>query len=62
MSDFKRGPWCEIWDGLYWRFIHRHQDFFARNPRMAVMTSQLTKMGSKLDRHLAVAERFLNGL
>ena len=62
MSDFKRGSWCEIWDGLYWRFIHRHQDFFSRNPRMAVMTSQLTKMGSKLDRHLDVAERFLGGL
>ncbi|MHC5100966.1 MAG: cryptochrome/photolyase family protein, partial [Planctomycetota bacterium] len=22
MSDFKPGPWCDIWDSLFWRFIH----------------------------------------
>jgi hypothetical protein len=30
MSDFKRGPWCEIWDGLFWRFIDRPDCFSAR--------------------------------
>lgn len=59
MSNFKKGDWCEVWDGLYWRFMHRHRAFFERNPRMSVMTKQLDKMGSKLDRHLEVSEGFL---
>ena len=25
MSNFRKGPWCEIWDALYWRFIDRHR-------------------------------------
>jgi deoxyribodipyrimidine photolyase-related protein len=59
MSSFKKGPWCEIWDALYWRFMYKHRTFFEGNARMGVMVSQLDKMGSKLDKHLAVAEKFL---
>jgi deoxyribodipyrimidine photolyase-related protein len=62
MSNFKRGPWCEIWDGLYWRFIAKHREFFAKNPRMSVMAKQCDRMGEKLDRHVEVAGRFLAGL
>ncbi|MFN9341438.1 MAG: cryptochrome/photolyase family protein [Planctomycetota bacterium] len=61
MSNFKRGPWCEIWDALYWRFIDRHRGFFASNPRMSVMAKQCERMGEKLDRHKALADRFLTG-
>ena len=25
MSDFGEGPWCAIWDGLYWRFVLQTQ-------------------------------------
>jgi deoxyribodipyrimidine photolyase-related protein len=61
MSDFPRGDWCPIWDGLYWRFILKHRDFFERNPRLSVMASQLKKMGpDKLAGHLKIAETFLN--
>ncbi len=62
MSNFKRGPWCEIWDGLYWRFIDKHRGFFASNPRMSVMAKQCERMGDKLERHKQVAESFLQGL
>jgi deoxyribodipyrimidine photolyase-related protein len=63
MSDFPPGPWCEIWDALYWRFIHKHRDFFEGNPRMKVMTFQLEKMDKgKLKDHLRVAEGFLGNL
>jgi deoxyribodipyrimidine photolyase-related protein len=61
MSDFPKGKWCNIWDGLYWRFIHKHQGFFLKNPRMKVMTFQLNKMGKeKLNQHLRAAEEFLS--
>jgi deoxyribodipyrimidine photolyase-related protein len=44
MSDYPKGPWTEIWDGLYWRFIHRHRALFESNPRMSMMVRQLDKM------------------
>jgi deoxyribodipyrimidine photolyase-related protein len=60
MSDYPPGPWTEVWDGLYWRFIAKHHDFFSRNPRLSVMTRQLDKMGTaKLQAHIAQAEQFL---
>ena len=53
MSDFEKGRWCEIWDGLFWRFIHKHKSVFAKNPRTVVMTRQLKRMGkSKLRGHI----------
>jgi deoxyribodipyrimidine photolyase-related protein len=60
MSDFPKGAWCDVWDGLYWRFIHKHRDFFQKNPRMSVMTLQLKRMGrDKLNKHLVSANEFL---
>ena len=29
MMHFKKGNWCDIMDGLYWRFIDKHKDFFV---------------------------------
>ncbi len=62
MSDYARGEWCEVWDSLYWRFIDREREFFSANPRMRVMVGQLDRMGSKLDHHRSVAERYLEKL
>jgi deoxyribodipyrimidine photolyase-related protein len=62
MSRFRKGPWCDVWDALYWRFIHRHRDFFAANPRMSVMVSACDRLGNKLQVHLRTAEEFLNRL
>ncbi|MFO0901987.1 MAG: cryptochrome/photolyase family protein [Pirellulales bacterium] len=62
MSDYRRGAWCGVWDALYWRFIHKHRDFFAANPRMSVMVKQCDRMGTRLDDHLATADRFLSRL
>ncbi len=60
MSDFPPGDWCDIWDGLYWRFIAKHKDFFLENPRMAMMPRMLEKMDAdKREKHLNTAENFL---
>ena len=29
MSDFRKGEWCDVVDGLYWRFIQKHRAFFS---------------------------------
>ena len=60
MGDFKKGPWCAIWDGLYWRFIDRHREFFAANPRLAMMVRLLDRIDPERRQLLAsAAESFL---
>jgi deoxyribodipyrimidine photolyase-related protein len=62
MSDYKRGPWCELWDALYWRYIDKHADFFAHNPRTAVMVMMRDRMKAKIKDHRRKAELFLDRL
>jgi len=63
MSDFAPGPWCEIWDALFWRFVEKHREAFAENPRMKVMTFQLKRMGrKKVKVHTKTADKFLTQL
>lgn len=60
MGDFPKGPWCEVWDGLYWRWISRNKETLKRNPRMSLVTKQLEKMNHERKEHLeCLAEDFL---
>jgi deoxyribodipyrimidine photolyase-related protein len=60
MSDYGRGDWCDTVDGLYWRFIDRHRDFFLSNPRLALMPRALDRLdGDRRQRIFAAAEAFL---
>lgn len=57
MGDYPKGPWTEVWDGLYWRFVDRHQTLFEGNPRMRVMLGSLEKMDSgRKNRIFSLAE------
>jgi len=47
MSGDGRGDWCDVLDGLYWRFIHQHRDAFAANARMAMPVRALDKLDTK---------------
>ncbi|MBX2872558.1 MAG: cryptochrome/photolyase family protein [Saprospiraceae bacterium] len=44
MSNYKKGPWQETWDALFWRFMHVHRDFFTRNPRLGMLVRTFDKM------------------
>ena len=60
MSNYKKGEWQKIWDGLYWRFIYKNQSFFKSNPRLSMMVRTLNKMNpEKLNYHLEVSQTFL---
>ena len=60
MSDYGKGPWCDIVDGLYWRFIDKHRDFFSGNPRLALMPRALDRLdGERRFRIFSAAEEFL---
>jgi deoxyribodipyrimidine photolyase-related protein len=63
MSDFSAGTWCGIWDGLFWRFVHKHRGIFGKNPRMKMMVNLLDRMKrQEVQKHRAVADAFLNQL
>lgn len=60
MSDIPKGPWCDVLDGLYWRFIEKHSAIFSRNPRMSMMVHMLQKIPA--ERYTAIkakAEEFI---
>ena len=65
MGDYGRPragetDWCEILDGLYWRFIDRHRGFFAGQARLNRTVSLLDRMaGERRKRLFAAAESFI---
>lgn len=63
MSDYPKGNWQPIWDGLFWRFMHVHRDFFTKNPRLGMLVKTFDKMpAEKQQQHLQLAEQFLQQL
>lgn len=63
MSDYKKGDWQQVWDGLFWRFMHIHRDFFLQNPRLSMLIRSFDKMDKeKQMMHLDNAEKFLGTL
>lgn len=64
MSDFpKGGEWADIWDALFWRFMHQHRTFFTTNPRLGLLVKTFDKWPAE-KRHdlLTRAENYLKNL
>jgi deoxyribodipyrimidine photolyase-related protein len=60
MSDYPTGDWCDTVDGLYWRFIDKHREFFAGNPRLALMPRALDRLDPRRrERIFAAADDFI---
>lgn len=60
MSNYEKGNWQQIWDGLFWRFMHVHRDFFLQNPRLGMLVKTFDKMKEeKKNEHLKTADTFL---
>jgi deoxyribodipyrimidine photolyase-related protein len=63
MSDYKKGEWSEIWDGLFWSFMDKQRVFFSKNPRMRMLISSFDKMNSlKKEKLLLDADNFITNL
>lgn len=63
MSNYEKGDWQQVWDGLFWRFMHEHRSFFLQNPRLGMLVGTFDKMSAeKRNTHLANAEKYLNSL
>ncbi len=63
MSDFPKGDWQPIWDGLFWNFMDKHRDFFLSNPRLGMLVRMFDKMpNEKRISHIETAENYLASL
>ena len=60
MSNYSKGEWEEIWDGLFWSFINKHQDFFSSNPRTSMLVHSYNRMSEEKQRnHMKNADIFI---
>ncbi len=60
MSHYEKGVWCDIWDGLYWRAIEKHQDKLKDHPNYKMAVKQLGRMNADRRRIIGYrAEDFL---
>ncbi len=60
MSNYKKGKWSDIIDGLYWNFIHNNQELLSRNPRMGMVMMSYKKLKKdRKDYLLNIANEFI---
>lgn len=61
MSDYDRGLWSDIWDGLFWQFIEKHKTELSKHPQLRVMVQRLGRLDPDHKRIIYYrAEDFLN--
>ena len=60
MSNYKRGDWCDVVDGLYWLFIDRNMNKLKNNPRLTFIKKTLDHMNeSRRELIFNAAKRFI---
>lgn len=59
MSNYAKGDWVDIWDGLFWRFLSKHRVLFQNNPRTQVLLKMLEKNSSTILPKIELAENWL---
>lgn len=63
MSNYKKGEWQTVWDGLFWHFMDTHRDFFLSNPRLGMLVRMFDKMPfEKKQNHLEIGKTYLASL
>jgi len=64
MSSYEKEPWCDIWDGLYWRFVDAHRMMLKKNPRVGgLLIGRYDKMDSARKRIIGYrAQDFLDAM
>jgi deoxyribodipyrimidine photolyase-related protein len=63
MSDYPKSEWCELWDALFWHFVHTHYDKLKVEARLSMMTMMLDKMDNgRKEALLTKAAQYLQSL
>ena len=58
MSNYKKDEWCDIVDGLYWKFMSDNISFFKTNPRLSILVKSVERMNE--DRKNMIFEKATN--
>ena len=40
MSDYPKGDWEWLWTQAFWKFLYEHEEYFMKQPRMAMLLKQ----------------------
>ena len=60
MSNYKKGNWSDIVDGLYWSFVHKNKEILSKNPRMSMVMMSYRKLKEeRKDYLLKIANEFI---
>jgi len=59
MSDYSRGDWCDVMDGLLWRFVAVHEQTLRGNHRLAPMVANLPRVARKRPEIFSLADEFI---
>jgi deoxyribodipyrimidine photolyase-related protein len=63
MSNYRKGPWTDIWDALFWRFMNKHREYLSKNFRLSMLIKTYDKMNEEKKKKLHdTAEKFLTQL
>ena len=61
ISHYERGQWADVWDGLFWRFVDKHQSLLKHDPQLRVFVSRLERLDADHRRIIGYrADDFLN--
>lgn len=63
MSNYRKGPWTDVWDALFWRFMNKHREYLSKNFRLSMLIKTYDKMNEEKKKNLHdTAEKFLTQL
>ena len=67
MSNYTKkshgSTWIDIWQALFWRFIHKNYNYFKESGRMGYMISHINKMGKEqIQNYYNVANEFIKNI
>lgn len=60
MSNYKKGDWVDLWDGLFWRFMKKHSKLLQGNQRLNMLLVNLKKNQKTIDIKIEIAEKWLH--
>ena len=55
MGDYPKGEWTTTLDALFWRFMARNREFFAKQPRLGMLCGHLDRQSDERRKELSKA-------
>ena len=59
MSDYKKGNWSDIWDGLFWKFLKKHSALFKNNLRTKMLLTHLENNSSSIEAKINICKPYI---